>query len=240
MLTLYQFPRFWGIPNPSPFCLKLETYLRLAKVPYEVAATTAMAKTPKGKLPFVIDDNIRLADTSLIIDHLKKQYGNPLDSNLTAMQKAQGIMLQRAMEEHLYFVIVYFRWLTPDFFNYIKGHFFKKMPAILRLFVPALIQRMVRKQLHYQGIARHSEAEIMELVKPDIDALVTILGTQKFVFGDQPSSFDASVFAMLLSILRPTVPNPLKAYVGQFSTLTTYTDRVFELAFPDFVANLKD
>lgn len=33
---LYQFPRAACIPSPSPFVLKLETYLRIAKIKYQV------------------------------------------------------------------------------------------------------------------------------------------------------------------------------------------------------------
>lgn len=33
---LYRFPRAVSIPSPSPFVLKLETYLRIAKIKYQV------------------------------------------------------------------------------------------------------------------------------------------------------------------------------------------------------------
>ena len=36
MLTLYQFERTWGIPNLSPFCCKIETYLRMANIDYTI------------------------------------------------------------------------------------------------------------------------------------------------------------------------------------------------------------
>jgi len=36
MITLYHFADDWGF-DPSPFCLKMETYLKLARVPFEKA-----------------------------------------------------------------------------------------------------------------------------------------------------------------------------------------------------------
>lgn len=36
MLTLYQFEPAWGLPNASPFCMKLETYFRMANLDYQV------------------------------------------------------------------------------------------------------------------------------------------------------------------------------------------------------------
>ena len=34
-LTLYKFAPQWDIDDPSPFCLKLESYLKLADIAYE-------------------------------------------------------------------------------------------------------------------------------------------------------------------------------------------------------------
>ena len=34
-LTLYKFGPQWDIDDPSPFCLKLESYLKLADIAYE-------------------------------------------------------------------------------------------------------------------------------------------------------------------------------------------------------------
>ena len=60
-IKLFQFPRMFGIPNVSPFCCKLETWLRIAKVPYEVVDTPDPRKGPKGKLPFIEDGGVRIA-----------------------------------------------------------------------------------------------------------------------------------------------------------------------------------
>src|SRR5262245_42900105 len=51
---------------------QLETWLRIARVPYEVVNTSDPRKGPKGKLPFIEDAGVRIADTSTIVDHLTK------------------------------------------------------------------------------------------------------------------------------------------------------------------------
>jgi hypothetical protein len=38
-IKLFQFSRMFGIPNLSPYCRKLETWLRVAGVPYVVVDT---------------------------------------------------------------------------------------------------------------------------------------------------------------------------------------------------------
>ena len=48
-IKLFVFPRMFSIPNLSPFCCKMETWLRIADVPYEVVPTTDPRKAPRGK-----------------------------------------------------------------------------------------------------------------------------------------------------------------------------------------------
>jgi hypothetical protein len=50
MITLYNFGPAFGLPDPSPFVMKVETLLKMAKLPYRTDAT-GFAKAPKGKIP---------------------------------------------------------------------------------------------------------------------------------------------------------------------------------------------
>ncbi|MGC3250889.1 glutathione S-transferase family protein, partial [Pseudomonas aeruginosa] len=51
MISLFQFPAAFNVPNASPYCLKLETRLRLAGLEYQVKVVSDPRKAPKGKLP---------------------------------------------------------------------------------------------------------------------------------------------------------------------------------------------
>src|SRR5713101_2976069 len=99
-IKLFQFPRMFGIPNLSPFCCKLETWLRIAQVPYEVVDTPDPRKGPKGKLPFIEDAGVRIADTSIIATHLVQTRGVDPDARLDASQRATALLVQRALEVH--------------------------------------------------------------------------------------------------------------------------------------------
>lgn len=46
---------------------KLETWLRIAGIPYEVVDTPDPRKGPKGKVPFIEDGGVRIGDSSLIV-----------------------------------------------------------------------------------------------------------------------------------------------------------------------------
>ena len=86
IIVLHQFPRAWGIPNPSQFCVKIETYLRLANLPYRSEAAIP-SQAPLGKLPFILDDGKNICDSRLIVEYLKTTYGDPLDNWLSPEQK---------------------------------------------------------------------------------------------------------------------------------------------------------
>ena len=53
MIKLYQFKPAFGLPNASPFCMKLETYLRMAQLPFVAPKISLgdIGRAPKGKLP---------------------------------------------------------------------------------------------------------------------------------------------------------------------------------------------
>lgn len=76
-LELFQFPRMFAIPNLSLFCCKLETWLRITRIPYEVVDTPDPRKRPKGKLPFIEEGGVPIADSSRILayTHLLRDEG---------------------------------------------------------------------------------------------------------------------------------------------------------------------
>lgn len=62
------------LPSVSPFVLKLETYLRFAKLPYEVDKVDIWG--PKDKTPWVSYDGQLLADSQFIIELLARYIRN--------------------------------------------------------------------------------------------------------------------------------------------------------------------
>src|SRR6478672_10962672 len=129
-LTLYQPPsRPWNTPNLSPFCAKLECYLRMAEIPYKTAAMR-IGKAPKGKIPYVVlPDGKEMGDSQLIIEHLERALaaeGKPaLDDGLSPRDRAIGHLTQRALDEAYYFVTLYSRWRTDDGFAAVRAEFKK-------------------------------------------------------------------------------------------------------------------
>ncbi|MEO0406751.1 MAG: glutathione S-transferase family protein [Cyanobacteria bacterium P01_A01_bin.135] len=226
MITLYQFAPALGVRCPSPLCLKLETYLRMVDLPYQVAANADVLKAPKKKLPYITDGDRTVADSGFIIDYLKQTYGDPLDAHLSPKQRGAMLGMRRLMEEHLYWVMLYFRWADDDNWAVIKGVFFEGMPKPMQLFVPALVRRKAMRDLYGQGIGRHSRAEVFELGCEDIRAISDVLSDQPYLMGNGPTSLDATGYGMLSNLMYSSTSSPLKDYALTFENLVAYCDRM--------------
>ncbi|MCX5741022.1 MAG: glutathione S-transferase N-terminal domain-containing protein, partial [Proteobacteria bacterium] len=160
-ITLYQAPtRPWSSPNLSPFCVKLECYLRMVELPHTIAPMNR-GKAPKGKIPYVdLGDGRLLGDSQLIIEHLEKTLvaaGKPsLDAGLSTTEAATSQLLRRTLEEGTYFAGMYLRWATDDGYAVVKEEFKKFVPGL----VLPIIRRDIKKRLVGQGSGRHTRAEI--------------------------------------------------------------------------------
>jgi glutathione S-transferase len=148
MIKLHQFPPVFG-RNVSPFTLKLETWLRLAGLPYEAVPTRNPGQGPKGKPPFIVDDDgTVVADSSLIIEHLVRTRGIDLDRELSREQRAQAVALQRLFEDHHYFIAVWSRWIDSDGWRDFGPAVFGSVPFPMRWPLAAFVRRHVRNSLH--------------------------------------------------------------------------------------------
>jgi glutathione S-transferase len=224
VIELHQFRRAWGF-NPSPFCLKVETFCQLAGIPYKSVPTLPM-KSPRGKLPFIVDDGKQIADSGHILAHLRGQTGGELDAGLDASQQAIGHLLRRTCEESLYFVVVYSRWIDDAGWAVARPEFFRGLPPVVRSIVPGKLRNKVRAQLHQQGYGRHGRDEIYALGVADLQAVAVLLGFHAFAVTDRPTSYDATVYALLKSILATPIDSPLKQAALALPALADYVLRV--------------
>src|SRR6185436_8427845 len=94
MIELHQFPPMLGVMNPSPFCMKVEVFLRLAGLEYAVV-TAAPLGQPKGKLPVVRDEGLVVPDSEAIVAHLQRVHGARMPSALAAPDTPRQLLLRR-------------------------------------------------------------------------------------------------------------------------------------------------
>lgn len=238
MITVYQFPPAFGLPNASPFCMKLETWLRMAGLRYQtVSSSRNVMKAPKGKLPFVQIGPQRLTDSSFIIEFLKQRHGDRLDAGLSPADRAQAVAFQRLFEENFYWCLVYMRWADSAGWAHTRRAYFSQLPPTLRWFVPALARRGILANLDSQGMGRHSAEEIHAIGCRDITAVADFLADKPFLLGDAPTTIDATGFAFLANLLWAPIDSPLLRHARTRPTLEAYCQRMKARYFPEATAS---
>ena len=216
----------WGLPSISPFCLKLQTWLRIAGVPYSSVADATPFGAPKGKLPFIEHDGRRIGDSGLAIDYLSRRLGRDPDTTLDAVSRGTAVALRRMVEENLYWTLVYDRWMVEENWRSFRDVVLAGVPAAVRPLVAPIARRGVRKQLMGHGMGRHSADEIHAIGRRDIGALADVLGDQPFFFGDAATGFDAVAYGFLANILEAPIASPVKDEGLRRASLPAYLARM--------------
>jgi len=230
-LTLYATRAGFGLPDTSPFVLKTEVQLQMAGLAYE-RASAIPPQAPKGKLPYIDDHGTVVTDSTFIRAHIERTYGIDLDTGLDASQRAQAWAIERMLEDHLYFAMVWFRWIEPA--NFAKGpaHFADAVTEDQREQLRRDLQARKQAELHAQGLGRHTPTEIAELGTRSIDALAVLLGDRPWLMGDAPSGVDATAFGMLACVITPFFDTPLRRAAEAHANLTAYVARLMRRYYP--------
>jgi glutathione S-transferase len=213
------------LESMSPFCMKVEVYLKLQKIPYKIEAGDPR-KAPKGKLPLVVDDGTTIADSSAIVAHLERKAERALDDGLDAATRARAHVLKRTFEESLYFVLLWSRWGDDAGWDVMRPHIEKIVPAPLRWFVPGLIRKKVIASSVAQGTGRHTRDEIYALGKADLEAVAALLGDRPYLLDEQLRTIDVTAYAFHASILLWPRPSPLTETARALPGLDSYVKRI--------------
>lgn len=222
MIKLYQFPQVgWNLPSASPFCMKMEMYLKANNIPYESVYTNEVDKTPKGKFPYIEDDGKIIADSSFIIEYLEKNFPIKLeDKSLSKKDAAILHAFSKMIEESLYWVMVYARWV--DNWPITKEAYFK---GCLPDEVCEQIKSDMLAEMHGHGMGRHSRDEIYHIGKKILRALSDFLDGDKY-FCKYFTTLDIIAYSFLANIYEAPIKSPLKDEFLKCDNLVEYLKRI--------------
>ena len=227
MITLAAFGPLWGLPDPSPFVGKTEVQLKMADLAYR-SERRGPPQGPRGKVPFIEDEGALVGDSTFIRDHIEAKYGIDLDAGLTPRQRALAWMVERVVEDHIYWATVYARWAVPE--NFDKG------PAIFFVGAPDEVREGaragMRQTLHGQGFGRHSLHEVANLAGRSFAALSELLGDQTYITGETICGADATLYAGLASVLTPFFDTPVRDALLKHANLVGYAGRMTAQFYP--------
>jgi len=223
MIDLYAFAPLWGLVDVSPFVTKVDVYLRLAELPYKLVpfSIESFTAAPKGKLPYIVDGDETIADSSFIVDYLKKKYSDPLDANLGPSMRAAGHTIKRMLEENFYWVIVAERWRDTK----AAVEQYPVMVGQPPEFVKAVVDSLLGELLGH-GMARHNADEVENIGKADLMALSDFLGENTFLLGKEPTSYDATAYSFVAHTIQPDYDSRMKRFIKTLPNLMQYWDRL--------------
>lgn len=227
VITLYTMPGTDEVESLSPFCMKVEVYLKLQKVPYRTKVGDPR-KAPKGKMPFIVEGDAKIADSSAILEYLEGKSDSPLDRGLDAAARSRAHVLKRTLEESLYFAVLWSRWADDEGWSELRPRIEAIVPAPLRWLVPGLIRKKVVASTVAQGTGRHTREEIYASGKADIAAIAGMLGDRTYLLDDQLRTIDVIAYAFLANVMLWPKPSPLTEAARALPTIEAYVKRIGE------------
>ncbi|KAG7170094.1 Failed axon connections-like 6 [Homarus americanus] len=202
VVVLHMFPRGHFCPNLSPFVVKLEMYLRMADIPYQVDYEEPVG--PKGKCPWITLNGEEIGDSQLIMEKLGPMYNKDFSSALTPEQKAIAQGMRIMVDEHLLWCLVVWRYVVDAGRSLVVC---MELPFYFAIMLRVFLGK-IKQSTSAQGIGRHSYAEVEEMGRKDLNALSVYLGEKRYLMGDEPTEVDCAVFGMLSQILNSPIFRP--------------------------------
>lgn len=230
MIELHQSSPCWGLPDLSPFCIKLHTYFRIAELPYEVSRELTFQDAPKGKTPFIRYNNKLIGDSNLIIDYLNKTLEVDPNQNLSQEEKAVSLAFIRLIEENLYWGLIYHIYKIEDnwlsYRKILEELILKEFPESIQNQILEELYDQILKQFWGHGMGRHSEPEIYEIGRRDLSALSDFLGDKLFFMGEKATTLDAAAYGLLSRLMYDSLQSPLKEQALNLDNLQLFCQRV--------------
>jgi len=229
--TIFTFSSAWDVPVPTvtPFGVKLLTWMRMHDLPYRIEVEDNPSRGPKGKCPWAIVDGEPIGDSQLIIEAIRRHQGIVEDEHLDARQRAVAVAVRLMLEEHYHQVWEYEVFIHEGGWKRSQDYF-DVLP--LGWLVRHLARRKLERQLIARGMGRHTHPEVVSMGVIVLDAIDELMGDGPYLFGEVPTSFDATVFGFLSLTKWAPVQSELWDYFASLPRLNAYCDRIRELYFP--------
>lgn len=223
VVYLYQFNRTPKVPSISPYCLKVETWLKFHGIKYENVNHNGKLRSKQGLLPFVELNGEEIPDSEFIIKTLTTKLEKDMDQGLSGDQTGVQHAMTTMIDNHLNWCFNH--WLTRNIDNPVKGYNLNlqnmmgcKIPTpVLQFVVKHTYFKKTTRRLKAAGFGSYTADEVDEMGKKDLKVLSDLLGEKQFFFGDEARSLDLKAFVWLALILNvdKEVKCPLRDYIEE-------------------------
>lgn len=221
----------FGLVSASPFVIKAMILFKMANIEFEFEPARPM-EGPKQKVPFITKNNGEiLGDSYFIRKYIETEYNIDFDANLDIKGRALSLIIERMCDDHLYWLVVYYRWCVDANFEKGPHHFFDTIPMPMQNEIREATKQDTRNRVHGMGISRHSPEEILQISKDDIDAISNLLGDNLFILNNEPCAADASLYGHLAAFETTFFDSEAADYIRTKPNLMKYLKRMHEMYF---------
>ena len=224
-------PSAGGLKQLSPFVVKVEMALLYLGLEYEVEHLGPLkirSMSPTGKVPWIRMGKSTLSESDSIIAFLNSKQDADLFDHVTNDKRMLGLALKRLTEDHLYWLMVWARWISDNSRQALAESFLDQYPKPIIKLVSPFFKRHVSTLCRTQGIGLMSDDEREREAMSDFNALSAQLKKMPFLLGPNMTVYDFSVAAVLSSILFFRPNNWLTDMANDFEIFPEYLGRVSE------------
>ncbi len=227
MITLFSYPKLFGVADNNGYGLKVYAFLKLAGMPFVHQNIFDASKAPRGQLPYIIDEGEAIGDSETIIAYLKHTYDPPIDRNLIAANHDTNTMVARLLDD-LYWVMSYSRWKDEDFWPLFRDALIREYPDLTEADLNKA-REFNFKRYHFQGIGRFDPAGAYARGVADLEVLAHLVPASGFVHGEKPGSVDAAIYGFIANIHFYPIATPLKQFVAAQTNLVRHCTEIHDL-----------
>ena len=167
-----------------------------------------------------------MGDSGLMVRLPEEEAGDPLDAKLTAEQRAIGHLVRRTCRRE------------PLLAGALRALGRRRELAAHRRAAPAAHAADHRRDDHErdpqgqirnawgQGVARHTRENIDAIGVADVDALATLIGDKPYLFGDAPTSYDATAYGFLANGLAFPADGAVAKHARGEGERSAYVERI--------------
>lgn len=234
VVVLHQFPRCFKSPNFSPYCLKLETFLRAYKLNYVVEEEFAL-KGPTKQAPWMTFNGVNTGDSQVCIKLLADKFKINYNAGLTEGEESVSEAFRALIEDRLIPMLAlerfaFFKW---DDYKDISQPLF---PPIMQFASNFIWGRMGAGMKKANGpVGKLTEEQLANRAYINLKTLSQYLGNKKFFFGDDMTLLDMIVFGYATQILVNTpASSKMRQKAESFENLVQHHQTMKKTVFPDW------
>lgn len=233
MIMLSQSDRSPRLPSASPFCLKLESWLRLAGLPYTLMEAHELQGSSKRALPRVISESGRTMEgLRRVMLHIRAEARTDPDAWLTTDERVFAQAVGHLYADWLVPAMVWLGWVQEESWPGLRAVYLSQEGQTLPAAADPLRDHLSLR-IGELALREDEREKVEELVLREIESLADFLGSKPFFFGDQPSSVDCTLFALLVISASAPETSPVAQFAQGSYRIGDYVRRMISRLYPE-------